>query len=84
MKTFSEMIRSFSKLFFVCRVLVCMLLLKAFVPNLLDIIVAFQLVSRPDMTFAVDWVLNNNYLSIYLQLVMKNNEPNNISLIVLI
>ena len=21
--------------------------------------------SRPDITFAVDWVLNNNYLSIY-------------------
>ena len=24
--------------------------------------------SRPDMTFAVDWALNNNYLSIYLSI----------------
>ena len=26
----------------------------------------FSIISRPDMTFAVDWVLNNNDLSIYL------------------
>ena len=29
--------------------------------------------SRPDMTFAVDWALTNNYLSIYP--VVKENMP---------
>ena len=27
----------------------------------------FNRLSRPDMTFAVDWALSNNYLSIYQQ-----------------
>ena len=27
-------------------------------------------VGRPDMTFAIDWALSNNYLSIYVPLVV--------------
>ena len=37
----------------------------------LDIWTAYLVESRPDMTFAVDWALSNNYLSIYLSTLSK-------------
>ena len=30
---------------------------------------------RPDMTFAVDWALNNNYLSIYQGAAQLHKQP---------
>ena len=36
----------------------------------------YHVISRPDMTFAVDWALNNNYLSImlYFNKSLKKNR----------